>query len=256
VWDRDPGRFEAVNVHGLSNVLTAARDGGITRIVYTSSFIALGCTDGHVADEDWGQPGRVFHNEYERTKAMGDRLARLEASRGAPLVILYPGVIYGPGPVTQGNLVGRMVSDFLAERIPGVLGAGDRRFCYAFVTDVVEGHLLALRKARAGARYILGGENRTLQEVFAELERLTGLPAPKRRIPFAVAEMAGRVQRWRARLTGREPEITDEVVRIYRHEWAYSSRRASEDLGYSITPLSRGLERTLEAVKSGGMGAC
>jgi NAD+-dependent farnesol dehydrogenase len=245
VWDRDPGRFEAVNVEGLRNVLAAARDAGIRRIVYTSSFIALGPTDGQIGDEEWEPQGREFHNQYERTKAMGDRLARREASQGAPLVILYPGVIYGPGPATQGNLVGKMVSDFIAGRLPGVLGAGDRRFCYAFVSDVVAGHLLALRKAKEGARYVLGGENRTMREVFAELERLTSLPAPSRRIPYAVAELAGRLQRWRAALTGREPEITDEVVRIYRHEWAYTSRRAEAELGYFITPLARGLAETV-----------
>ena len=249
VWDREPGRFEAVNVQGLRNILAAARAAGIRRTIYTSSFIALGPTDGLIADEEWEPQGREFHNEYERTKAMGDRLARREASQGTPLVILYPGVIYGPGPATQGNLVGRMVSDFIAGRLPGILGAGDRRFCYAFVTDVVEGHLLALRKAKDGARYILGGENRTMREVFAELERLTSLPAPSRRIPFAVAELAGRLQRWRAAITGREPEITDEVVRIYRHEWAYTSRRAEEELGYSTTPLARGLAETVAAFR-------
>ncbi len=250
-WDRDPARFERVNVGGLVNVLRAADEAGLSRVIYTSSFIALGPTDGAVADEDWRLPRRTFHNLYEKTKALGDETARQEARQGAPLVILYPGVIYGPGPATPGNLVGSTIRDFMAGRIPGILGDGDRRFCYAFVSDVVAGHLLALRMARPGDRFILGGENRTLRELFRELEGITGVPSPRRRIPYAAAKAAGRLQRWRARLTGREPEITDEIVEIYRHEWAYSSRKAEEQLGYRITPLRAGLETTVRALREG-----
>jgi NAD+-dependent farnesol dehydrogenase len=250
-WDPEPKRFEAINVGGLVNVLRAAREGGLSRVLYTSSFIALGPTDGQVADEDWSLPRRTFHNLYERTKAEADAVARREIQQGAPLVILYPGVIYGPGLDTPGNLVGKTIRDFVAGKIPGILGKGDRRFCYAYVSDVVEGHLLALRAAQTGERFILGGENRTLLEFFQELERITGLPSPRRRIPYGLAKMAGRFQRWRAALSGTEPEITDEVVEIYRHEWAYTSRRAQERLGYRITPLPRGLEFAVRALREG-----
>lgn len=250
-WDRDPGRFEAVNVGGLLHVLRAAEEAGLSRVLYTSSFIALGPTDGHVADEDWSLPRRRFHNLYEKTKALADEVARREARRGAPLVLLYPGVIYGPGPLTPGNLVGKTIRDFIAGRIPGVLGEGDRRICYAFAPDVVQGHLRALRDAGSGERFILGGENRTLREVFRELERITGVAAPRRKIPYALAKVAGRFQRWRAALTGVEPEITDEMVEIYRHEWAYSSHRAEERLAYRITSLRTGLEATVRGLREG-----
>jgi len=251
MWDPIPGRFEAINVGGLRNLLRAAEERSIARIVYTSSFIALGPTDGAVGDEGWAPSPRILHNDYERTKAAADRLAREAAAAGAPLVILYPGVIYGPGPATQGNLVGKTVSDYLARRIPGILGAGDRRFCYAFAADVVQGHLQAMATARAGDRFILGGENLTLRQVLAEIERLTGIPAPTRRIPYAAGELVGRLQRWRAGLTGREPDITDEVVRIYRHEWAYSSLKAQRELGYTITPFARGMEETVRSLSAG-----
>jgi NAD+-dependent farnesol dehydrogenase len=251
MWDADPTRFETINVGGLKNILRAAADAGVARIVYTSSFIALGPTDGSVGDEDWEPPGRTYYNEYERTKAAADRLARQEARQGAPLIILYPGVVYGPGPLTAGNLVGKTVSDFLSRSLPGLLGKGDRRFCYALASDVVEGHLRAMRHGKDGDRFILGGENRTMQELFAWLEKLTSVPGPRRRVPYAVAELVGRVQRWRARLTGIQPEITDEVVRIYRHEWAYSSQRAEQALGYTVTPFARGLEETVNFLRQG-----
>ena len=249
MWDSDPSRFEAINVVGLRNVLNAAADTGIKQIVYTSSFIALGPTDGTVATEDWAPARRVHHNEYERTKAAADSLARAAAARGAPLVILYPGVIFGPGPVTPGNLMGKTVADFLSRRLPGMLGKGDRRFCYAYVDDVVQGHLLALSKGKPGDRFILGGENRTMRELFTRLETITSIAAPRREIPYALVEWVGRLQRWRARLTGHEPEITDEVVRIYRHEWAYDSARAVRALGYTITPFMRALEVTVSSLR-------
>jgi nucleoside-diphosphate-sugar epimerase len=121
------------------------------------------------------------------------------------------------------------------------------------VADVVAGHLQALHGANSGDRFILGGENRTLLELFRELERITGVASPRRRIPYFLAGAAGRLQRWRAGFTGIEPEITDEVVEIYRHEWAYTSRRAQEKLGYSITPLRTGLEATLNHLREGGI---
>ena len=251
MWDPDPRRFEAINVGGLRNLLSAAEELSVSRIVYTSSFIALGPTDGATGDESWTPSPRTFHNEYERTKAAADRTARDAAARGAPLVIVYPGVIYGPGPATLGNLVGKTVSDYLQRRLPGILGAGDRRFCYAYAADVVQGHLRALQAAPPGERFILGGENLTMLQVLGELERLTRIPPPGRRIPYALAELVGRMQRWRANLTGREPEITDEVVRIYRHEWAYSSLKAQRELGYAITPFSRGMEATVRSLREG-----
>jgi len=252
VWDRDPRRFEAVNVGGLMNVLRAAEEAALSRIVFTSSFIALGPSGGGVADEDWDPPDRRYHNLYEKTKALADRAARREARRGLPLVILYPGVIYGPGRATPGNLVGRTITDFMAGRIPGILGEGDRRICYAYVADVVEGHLAALRADVARERFILGGENRTLRELFEELERITGVPAPRRRIPYSAAKIAGRLLRWKAFLTGTEPEITDEVVEIYRQEWAYTSRRAEARLDYRMTPLKVGLEATVRSIREAG----
>lgn len=251
LWSRDPSRFDAINVGGLRNVLAS----GAPRIIYTSSFIALGPTDGAVADERWTIPGRRPHNHYERTKTLALAEARRAAAGGADLVTLFPGVVYGPGTLTDGGLMTKTVMDFMDRKIPGILGAGDRRICYAYIEDVARGHLLALEKGLRGGEYILGGENRTLLEVLATLERITGMASPSRRIPYVVATMAGWVQRMRANLTGREPEITDEVVGIYKREWAYDSGRALSDLGYTITPLEEGLRRTVAWLRERGGAA-
>ena len=248
MWMPDRSVFDAVNVGGLKNVLAA----GAPKIVYTSSFIAIGPSDGPAsaeggafATESWVIPNRRPHNDYERTKAAALVEARRAARDGAPLVTLFPGVVYGPGTLTDGSLMTKTVRDFLDGSLPGILGGGDRKISYAYVDDVVRGHLLALERGRPGGEYILGGENRTVLEVLAILSRQTGIAPPKKRIPYFLAEAVGWGQRQRARLTGREPEITDEVVRIYRREWAYDSSLAIAELGYTITPLEEGLRRTV-----------
>jgi farnesol dehydrogenase len=246
LWMRDASTFDATNVDGLRHVLNS----GVPRIIYTSSFIALGPTDGTVADEGWKIPNRTTNNDYERTKAKALDIAREAAGKGAQITTLFPGVVYGPGTMTDGSLMTKTVRDFLDDKIPGILGAGDRRISYAYIDDVARGHLLALEKGQPGDEFILGGENRTILEVLEILSRITGIKAPSRKIPYGVASFLGWLQRQRAILTGKEPELTDEVVRIYKREWAYDSSRAKSTLGYSITPLEEGLKKTVEWLRS------
>jgi len=242
-WARDPREFDRVNIEGLGNVLRAAGRAGVRKILYTSSFIALGPTDGKIADEDFEPGPRILHNDYERTKWAADRFVRVKAREGEPLVVLYPGVIYGEGRLTDGNIIAQAVKKHLDGKLPGTIGPGDRRQCFTYVKDAAEGHLLAFQKAEYGSRYILGGENRTVRELFALVEKAGGPPPPRRKIPYGVASAVGLAQRLRAYVTGREPELTDQEVGIYRHEWAYSSERAVRDLGYRMTPLEEGVAR-------------
>ena len=244
MWARDRREFDRVNVHGLRLAIDAAGRAG-ARLVYVSSFVALGPTDGAVGDERAPREDTEFHNDYERTKWVADRLARHHAAEGMALVRVYPGVVFGPGPLTAGNHVVRLLLDHAAGKLPGYLGAGNLRQCFAFVDDVADGIVAAVERAQPGSGYLLGGENRTARELFGAFERASGIAPPRRRIPFAVAALIGRVQRWRANLFGVEPELTDEVVGVYRHEWAYSSDLAERELGYRITPFDAAVERTV-----------
>jgi nucleoside-diphosphate-sugar epimerase len=116
---------------------------------------------------------------------------------------------------------------------------------FAFVDDVTSGFLAALERAKDGSAYILGGDNKTLVDLFAAFQAEAGIAPPTRKIPYAMARAVGRWQRWRAELFGVEPELTDEIVRIYAHEWAYSSARAKAELGYAVTPLREGVAKTV-----------
>ena len=236
IWRRRPADFDDVNVGGLQNVLDAAAALGISRVLYTSSFLAL---------PPAGRSTPIEANDYQRTKVAADKLADTAVRNGAALTRVYPGVIYGPGSLTEGNLVGRLIDDHLKGRLPGVIGP-EHQWSYAFVDDVAAGHCAALERGAAGARYLLGGENATQQQMFDVVERLTGRKAP-RRIPFPVATALGALEEWRVRAFGGLPVVTRGAVEIFRHDWTLDSSLASRELGYRMTPLADGIRRTIEA---------
>ena len=250
-WVRDPRQFDRVNVSGLGNVIAACRESG-TRLIYVSSFVALGPTDGRIFDESTPRATEEFNNDYERTKWLADQMARHVEPGELEIVRVYPGVVFGAGALTDGNHVVKLLLQHAEGKLPGMLGSGDLRQCFAYVDDVADGILRAVEKGKPGEGYILGGENRTAVELFDVFQRVTDIAPPKRKIPFAVAYWIGKLQRWRAVLTGIEPELTDEVVGIYRHEWAYSSRRAEEQLGYRVTPFESAIERTVSWLRRQG----
>jgi farnesol dehydrogenase len=244
MWTTDRSQFDRVNVGGIRNVLEAAEGAG-ARVVYTSSFMALGPAGPVPGDESLVHPGSP-RNDYERTKAAADVVAREAAAAGRDIVILYPGVIYGPGDITDGNIVVQMVRDHLAGKFPGIIGPGDRMWSYSFVDDVVDGHLAALERGRAGERYVLAGDNVPMDGLFETLHAVAGVRPPRVHIPYAMATALGYALVGWAELTGHPPLLTHEVVGVFREHWAYSSAKAERELGYRVRPLREGLERTVQ----------
>jgi farnesol dehydrogenase len=248
MWTPDRAVFDRVNVGGLQNVLAAA-ERARARVVYTSSFMALGPAGPVPGDESLVHPGRP-RNDYERTKAAADVVAREAAAAGRDVVILYPGVVYGPGDVTDGNIVVKMVTDHLAGKMPGIVGPGDRLWSYSYVEDVADGHLSALERGRAGERYVLAGENVTMDGLFRTLQEVANVRPPRIHIPFAVASALGYACVLWAEMTGHPPLLTHEVVGVFREHWAYSSAKAERELGYRPRPLREGLAQTMEWLRA------
>ncbi len=248
MWTPDRSVFDRVNVGGLRNVLAAAEEAR-ARVVYTSSFMALGPAGPAPGDESLVHPGRP-RNDYERTKAAADAVAREAAAAGRDVVILYPGVVYGPGDVTDGNIVVKMVTDHLAGKVPGIVGPGDRLWSHSYVEDVADGHLAALERGRAGERYVLAGENVTMDGLFATLQEVANVRPPRIHIPFAVASALGYACVLWAEMTGHPPLLTHEVVGVFREHWAYTSAKAERELGYRARPLREGLAQTMEWLRN------
>ena len=251
MWVPERELFDRTNVGGFRNALAAARAAG-ARLVYTSSFIAIGPTGAEPADESRLHPGDRYRNDYERTKALADAEARAAAADGADIVLLYPGVVYGPGDLTDGNLVVKMALDHVKGRFPGIVGPGDRLWSYAYVEDVARGHVAALERGRRGERYFLCGDNVDMNGLFARLEKVAGVKAPRMHIPYAAASALGFTLWLWAELTGQPPLLTHQVVGVFREHWAYTSEKAARELGYVPTPLEEGLRRTFEWLKASG----
>jgi nucleoside-diphosphate-sugar epimerase len=247
--------FDRVNLGGLENVLGTAAEAGVRRIVYVSSFIALGPSEsgpGGLLDETAEPRERAWINDYERTKTRSDRRARQAIAEETPLDVVYPGVLYGPGEMTEGNLVVRHLLDLLHHELPFLIGSAARRWSYAHVEDVVQGIGATLERNEVGGRYVLGGDNVTLGEFYAAVERLSGVRVPRRRLPDGLAKAMGAAAKLQARLAGSTPKLTPDLVEVYRHDWAYNSARAARDLGYRIRPLGEGLSGTLDWLRETG----
>ena len=244
MWVRDPGDFERVNIAGLQNILRAAATAGVERVVYTSSFIAMGPSANPSAGEGLRHAGR-YTNKYQETKARALNWLRDEGFRQFPVVALLPGVIYGAGPDTEGNLVGQMIRQYMAGKFPGLLGTGEQRWSFSYIDDVVAAHLAALHAGMVGEEYIVAGDNRPLNDLFRIVGELTNVRRPVRHLPFALGKMLGAIEGARAKLTGRAPQITPGVVEIFKHDWVYASDKAAEELGFHVTPLEEGLRKAL-----------
>lgn len=236
IWHPRPSMFDEINIGGLETTLDVARALGIARIVYTSSFLAL---------PPAGASAPLAANDYQRTKVRAREVARAAADAGLPVVTLVPGVIYGRGAATEGNLVGRMISDHRRGRLPGLVGA-DRCWSYAYIDDVAEAHVKALTRPLKTKEYVLGGENAPQMRVFEILRGLTGAALP-RRIPFPLASAMAWLEEGRAAVTRRPPLITRGAVEIFRHEWPMDSFGSVEELSYRVSPLEAGIRAILSA---------
>jgi NAD+-dependent farnesol dehydrogenase len=237
IWRRRSADFDEINVGGLRNVIDVATSLRIPRLVYTSSFLALPPS---------GRSEPLEANDYQRTKVVADRLADAAVAAGCPVVRVYPGVLYGPGSFTEGNLVGRLISDHLRHRLPGLIGP-EHLWSYAYLDDVAAGAAAAIERGRIGARYALGGENVPQSRVFEIVAALTGRGTPMR-IPFALAHALGRVEEVRAAALGGTPLVTTGAVDIFRHDWPLDSADAIRELDYRITPLEEGIRRTVASI--------
>lgn len=252
MWAPDRTLFDRVNVAGSEGAIKAARNAGIGKFVYASSFIALGPSNGKPLAEDDARRTDTTHNDYERTKRAADAMARRYVDDGFPVYILYPGVLYGPGPLTDGNLIARNIIPFLNGRMP--FGAAIETWSYAYIDDVVAGFLKVIEGTPPSHRYILGGDNKNGDEFYAALHHASGKRPPRFKVPPAFAEATGYGESLMARLFGRAPRLlTHEVARIYRRSWAYDSSRAQQDLGYTVTPLAEGLTRTVASLRQAGL---
>lgn len=236
--DRSP-LFE-VNVRGSRNVVHAAAAAGVRRVVYTSSAAALGEARGTVGKETSPHRGWFLSN-YERSKYEAEQ-AVLAAARetGTEIVYVNPASVQGPGRATGSA---RLLLEYLNGRLKAVV---DSTISLVDIADCTEGHLLAEVRGEPGERYVLSGATLTVREAVRLLERLTGIDAPVRALPPAVATAAAVAVEAAARLRRTTPRVCRDLVRTALHGHAYDGSRAARELGLSYTPLEETIRRTVD----------
>ncbi len=244
LWLRDYRPMYAANVEGTRNVIQAAGAAGCERIVYTSTVGCIGLpkpVGGRIIATDETAPMREGQlvNHYKKSKWQAEQLAMRMARDGLPVVIVNPSAPVGPRDVKP-TPTGQVIVDFLNRRMPAYLDTG---LNYVHVRDVAVGHILAAQKGRIGERYILGHAegNWTMEQAFAALEEITGVRAPRLRIPYVVALGAAYVSEAMSLFTRRPPKAPLGGVRMARHKMFFNPAKAIRELGLPQTPPRQAL---------------
>jgi dihydroflavonol-4-reductase len=234
-WARDPAEIYRSNVEGTANLLEACLAEGVERVVYTSTVGTIGLAALPApCDETTALLEGQVTSHYKRSKLQAEKVALSYASRGLPVVVVNPSAPVGPWDAKP-TPTGQIIVDFARRKLPAIVDTG---LNIVHVRDVAEGHLLAAERGRVGERYILGHRNMTLWEIVAELAEITGLPAPRARLPYAVAWAAGAVSTavstW---ITHRPPAVALEAVRMARRRMFFDASKAVRELGLPQTPV-------------------
>ena len=255
LWLADYRPMYAANVEGTRAVIEAAAAAGCARIVYTSTVGCIGlpkAVQGRVIPTDETAPASEaqMSNHYKRSKWQAEQVALELAGRGRPVVIVNPSAPVGPRDVKP-TPTGQVLVDFLNRAMPAYLDTG---LNWVHVRDVAAGHILAAEKGRVGERYILGHAdgNWTMAEAFRVLEELTGLPAPRLRIPYFFALMAAYANEALAAVTGKPPKAPLAGVRMAKYKMFFSPAKAIRELGLPQTPPRQALADAVQWFRENG----
>ncbi len=244
-WAKDPQAFFETNVGGLQNVLSAAQRASVEKVVYTSSSVTLGPSNGTPAAES-SPRSQEFFTDYEHSKSVAEQEALSYVRSGLNVVIVCPTRVFGPGVLSVANSVTKMVQQYLKGKWRFILGDGNGIGNYVYVEDVVDGHLLAMEKGRAGERYLLGGENASYDEFFEIVAEVSGRRYKLFHVPMSLALLTSEIEEFRGKHFKHHPLITPGWVRTFIADWAFSTEKAQSELGCKITPLREALAMTIK----------
>jgi dihydroflavonol-4-reductase len=250
LWVPDPATMYAINVDGTRNLLAAARSQALERVVYTSTVGTLGNPgDGTPGAEDTPVSLSDMVGHYKRSKFLAEQVALDFARQGLDLVVVNPSTPVGPWDFRP-TPTGQMIVDFLKHRMPAYLETG---LNLIHVRDVARGHLLAEAKGQIGEKYILGHDNLSLSRIFHLLADLTGLPAPKVKLPYwPVLAMAYVDEFLATYIRRRPPRMPVAAIRMAKKYMYFDNRKAVQYLGLTFTPVRQALADAVEWFRSRG----
>jgi nucleoside-diphosphate-sugar epimerase len=230
MWRGGNAQQTADNVEGTRNIVEAALQKGVRRLVVTSSISAYGPVDGEITEET---PSLAEHSRvnYQRTKWQAQEIARDATSRGLEVVIMQPGAIMGPYDIGTWSRLFLMVRD---GKLPGVPPS---LLTFTHVREVVAAHIAAADKGGNGGSYLLGGENKTMLELVREVAALVGKPAPAKEASLSLLRVIAALGDAISRFTGKAPPITPEMTDLMSRKVSTASAKAQRELGYRVVGL-------------------
>jgi dihydroflavonol-4-reductase len=250
LWARDPSAIVRTNVEGTRTVMQAALSAGVERIVYTSSVATLAPgANGRTADETFPLSEGAALGAYKRSKVIAERLVEaMTAQEALPAVIVNPSTPIGPRDIRP-TPTGRVIVVAASGRMPGFVDTG---LNLVHVDDVASGHVAALERGKLGERYILGGENVPLVDLLRDIARLAGRRPPRLKLPRGPLYPLAAAAQWLATVTGREPLLTLDGLRMSRQHMFFSSAKAERELGFHARPYVEGLGEALDWFRAAG----
>jgi dihydroflavonol-4-reductase len=248
LWAKRSQDIYDSNVGGTKNLLAAAKKAGIEQLIYTSTVATIAVERPELPNESTEAKLEEMIGHYKRSKWMAEQEALNAAKEGLPVIVAMPTTPVGPWD-WKPTPTGKIILDFLNGRMPGYVETG---LNFVGVEECAAGHLLISEKGKIGERYLLGAENLTLKEALDTLAKITGLPAPRMKIPHGLALGVAYVESAFSRLVGKEPGIPVEGVKIAQHKMFVDASRARRELEFQPGPVAAALERAVRWYQANG----
>jgi dihydroflavonol-4-reductase len=248
LWAKRSQDIYDSNVGGTKNLLEAARRAGVEQLIYTSTVATIAVDRPQHPNESTDAKLEEMVGHYKRSKWLAEKEALAAAKTGLPVIVAMPTTPVGPWD-WKPTPTGKIILDFLNGKMPGYVETG---LNFVGVEECAAGHLLIAEKGKVGERYLLGAENLTLKGMLDLLSKITGLPAPKLKIPHGLALGVAYASTAFSRLIGREPGIPVEGVKIARHMMYVDCSRARRELGFKAGPVAAALERAVRWYEANG----
>jgi dihydroflavonol-4-reductase len=248
LWAKRPKDIYESNVGGTKNLLEAAGRAGVELLIYTSTVATIAVDRPQLPNESTDAKLEEMVGHYKRSKWLAEQEVLSAAKNGLPVIVAMPTTPVGPWD-WKPTPTGKIILDFLNGKMPGYVETG---LNFVGVEECAAGHLLVAEKGKVGERYLLGGENLTLKAMLDALSKITGLAAPRLKIPYGLALGVAYANTAFSRLIGREPGIPVEGVKIARHMMFVDCSRAKRELGFQPGPVVAALERAVRWYEANG----
>lgn len=250
-WAKNPEVFYHVNVGGTLRFFEVAQQHGVQKIVVTSTAGTIGPahSDDDLVTEDQYRDINFF-GDYESSKFILDERIQRLVRDGMNIVIVCPTRIFGPGKIDgKGNLISKIISKYVAGKWRVVLGDGSDQGCYAFIEDVVQGHILAMEKGKPGEKYLIGSFNITTRDIFHKIDEYTGKKVFMFNFPFFWLNLYSALIRPFAKTFNFDPVVTNDWIVKFQRNWYADTSKAQKELGFVPTPVEVAIQKTVDWIK-------